>query len=60
MTWIFCPGHAGVLCNEQADKMTGLALVKGKLQYDKRDVIKALWDKVWSKSDQGNYYKWTE
>ena len=27
VTWIFCPGHAGVLGNEQADKLTGLALV---------------------------------
>jgi len=28
------------------------ALVKGNLKNDKKDVIKALWDKVWSRSDQ--------
>jgi len=52
VTWIFCPGHAGVLGNEQADKLAGLALVKEKIQYDKKNVIKVLWDKVWSGSDQ--------
>jgi hypothetical protein len=26
--------------------------VKGKLQYGKNDVIKALWDKIWSESDK--------
>jgi len=35
-----------VLGNDQADKLTGAALVKEKLQYDKKDVIKALWDKI--------------
>jgi len=29
-----CHGHAGVHGNEQADKLAGSALVKGKLQYD--------------------------
>jgi len=41
-----------VLGNEQVDKLAGSALVKGNLQYDKKDVIRALWDKVWSGSDQ--------
>jgi len=54
---IFCPGHAGVLGNEQANKLAVSAFVKRKLQYDKKHVIKALWDKVWSRSDQvENFY----
>jgi len=57
VTGILCLGHAGVIDNEQADKLVVSALVKGKLQCDKKDVIKALWDKVWSRSDQvGNLY----
>jgi hypothetical protein len=47
---IFSPGHVGVRGNEEADKLTGYAPVKGKIQYDKNDVIKALWDNVWNDS----------
>jgi len=42
VTWIFCPGHAGVLGNKQADKLAGLALVKEKLHYNKKDVTKTV------------------
>jgi hypothetical protein len=38
--------------NEEADRLAGSAPVKGKLQDDKNDVIKTLWDTVWSDSDK--------
>jgi len=51
VTGIFCPGHTGVRGNEWADKLAGLAHVEGKLCYDKNDIIRALWDKMWGKSE---------
>jgi len=29
MTWIFCPGHAGVAGNEHVDKLAGEAAISG-------------------------------
>jgi len=45
--WVFCPGHADVYGNEQVDKLAGLAPVGGQLLYDRNEVIKTLWYKVW-------------
>ncbi|RUS69373.1 hypothetical protein EGW08_022863, partial [Elysia chlorotica] len=42
ITWIFCPGHAGVKGNERADKLAGNATVNGTLRLDKQEVLKAL------------------
>ncbi|RUS87822.1 hypothetical protein EGW08_004421 [Elysia chlorotica] len=42
ITWIFCPGHAGVKGNERADKLAGKATVNGTLRLDKQEVLKAL------------------
>ncbi|RUS70140.1 hypothetical protein EGW08_022093 [Elysia chlorotica] len=42
ITWIFCPGHAGVTGNERADKLAGNATVNGTLRLDKQEVLKAL------------------
>ena len=40
--WIFSPGHAGVVGNEQADRLAGSAPLGGELMHDKTDVVKAL------------------
>ena len=42
ITWIFCPGHAGVKGNEAADRLAGNAIVEGGLQLHKQDVLKNL------------------
>ena len=34
ITWIFSPGHAGVLGNERADVLAGAAVIKGDLIMD--------------------------
>jgi hypothetical protein len=46
ITWIYCPGHAGVRRNEETDRLAVSAPVGGQLLHDKRDVIGALWDKA--------------
>ncbi|BFZ09631.1 hypothetical protein BsWGS_12670 [Bradybaena similaris] len=40
--WIYCPGHAGVLGNEQADRLAGEAPIQGGLKWDRGDLITAL------------------
>jgi hypothetical protein len=57
ITWIYCPGHAGVCGNEEVDRLAVLELVGGQLLHDKREAIRALWDKVWRESkDTENVY----
>ena len=34
ITWIFCPGHAGVLGNERADSLAGTAEINNELTLD--------------------------
>jgi hypothetical protein len=57
ITWMFCPGHADVCGNEEADRLAVSALVGGQLLHVKRDVIRTLWDKAWRESeDTENVY----
>jgi ribonuclease HI len=46
ITWINYPGNAGVHGNEEADRLAVSAPVGGQLLHDRKDVIKALGDKV--------------
>ena len=46
IVWIFCPGHAGVRGNEQADRLAGRAPLDGSLPMDKGEVVARLWDQV--------------
>ena len=39
LTWLFCPGHAGVLGNERADQLAGSAPITGTLTLDPATVI---------------------
>ncbi|BFZ17274.1 hypothetical protein BsWGS_20313 [Bradybaena similaris] len=42
LAWIYCPDHAGVLGNEQADRLAGEAPIQEGLKWDRVDVITAL------------------
>jgi hypothetical protein len=44
LTWIYCPGHAGVQGNEQADRLAGKAPIEGVLKWDKSDLPMAVRD----------------
>ena len=56
IVWIFSPGHAGVLGNEQADRLAGSAQLGGVLIYDGADVVKALWEHEDNLEKQADYY----
>ena len=34
ITWILCPGHAEVMCNERADSLAGTADINDELTLD--------------------------
>ena len=40
ITWLFCPGHAGINGNERADQLAGDADINGSLTLDHCQVIK--------------------
>jgi hypothetical protein len=42
LTWIYCPGHAGVRGNEIAHMLVGKALVNDVLEMDKSDLHTAI------------------
>jgi len=52
ITWVFCLGHAGLHGNEQVDKFIWLVPVAGQLLFYRNDVIGAVWDKMYSESDE--------
>ena len=43
VTWMYCPGHAGVQGNEVADNLAGRALVDGEVKLDKPEVMQRLY-----------------
>jgi ribonuclease HI len=42
LTWIYCPGHAGVQGNDQTDRLAGRTPIEGVLQWDKSDLLMAV------------------
>ena len=52
IVWIFCPGHAGLLVNEQADRLAGNAPLGGSLPMDNGEVVVRLWDQVEKAEEQ--------
>ncbi|BFZ22749.1 hypothetical protein BsWGS_25788 [Bradybaena similaris] len=42
LAWIYCSGHAGVLGNEQADRLAGEAPIQEGLKWDRADVLTTL------------------
>lgn len=46
LTWIYCPGHAGVYGNERADRLASTASIVGELKMDKGDILRSLRDSL--------------
>ena len=44
MAWIFCPGHAGVVGNERADKLAGEAVLGEAVPLDPATIVSTLTD----------------
>ncbi|MCG8429914.1 MAG: RNAse HI domain-containing protein [Candidatus Omnitrophica bacterium] len=44
ITWIFCPGHSGVMGNEVADRLAGQANAEGECKMDHSELLKAVND----------------
>ena len=56
IVWIFSSGHAGVLGNEQADRLAGSAQFGGILMHDKAYVVKMLWKNMCSSKEQVEHH----
>ena len=54
ITWIFCPGHAGINGNEEADRMAGNAVIDGGVKLDKLEAIKALERRLREEDESGS------
>ena len=46
LLWIYCPGHAGVSGNEQADRLASTADITSGLQLGRADVLRGLRDSL--------------
>ena len=46
LTWIFCPGHAGVQGNEVADSLAGAAETEFDMKEDRGDILRKLSDQL--------------
>ena len=42
LLWIYCPGHAGVSGNEQADRLASMAEIESGLQLGRAEVLRVL------------------
>lgn len=46
IAWIFCPGHAGVIGNDAADKLAGNAVVSDSVPMDRAEIMVKLAEKL--------------
>ena len=44
ITWLFCPGHAGINGNERADELAGKATIEGSITLDPAEVLRQVKD----------------
>ena len=51
ITWVFCPGHAGVSGNERADRLAGDAAVRGRMTIDPKTVLAFVRDSLQTERD---------
>ena len=42
ITWVFCPGHAGIKGNEEADRLAGEAMAMDDIHLDKSEALSLL------------------
>ena len=55
ITWLYCPGHAGVRGNEVADKLAGQAESGGNIRLDKAKVLHLLADRLRNEEEEEKY-----
>ena len=56
LTWIFSPGHAGVMGNERADSLAGEAVIDNNLVIDPPTVIQCVTDQLIASRPQSTSY----
>ena len=56
ITWLFCPGHSGVLGNERADKLAGDAVIGDRMTLDPPLVLSAVKADLQSKHPESSSY----
>jgi ribonuclease HI len=54
ITWIYCPGHACVRGNEEADKLAGQAPIDGVVCLDRGVILKRVIDKFKEAENEDN------
>ena len=52
ITWVFCPGHAGVQGNECADRLAGDAAIRGRMTIDPKTVLAFARDNLQTNTSQ--------
>ena len=57
LQFIFCPGHAGVVGNERADKLAGSANIEGGLTLDAPTVLSTVRDHLVSSIEEESFTK---
>ena len=53
ITWVFCPGHAGISGNERADELAGDAVINGSITLDPAQVVCLVKEKLAATSVEG-------
>ena len=56
ITWLFCPGHSGVLGNERADKLAGDAVIGDRMTLDPPLVLSTVRADLQSKRPESSSY----
>ena len=59
ITWIFSPGHAGVVGNERADVLVGATVIDNNLTLDPPTVLRCIQDHLALSRTQTSSYKLT-
>ena len=55
--WIFCPGHAGVIGNERADKLAGDSVIEGDFTLDPPTILSTVRDYLASAIEEDSFTK---
>jgi len=59
ITWIFSPGHAGIVGNERADVIAGAAVIDNNLTFDQPTVLQFIQNHLALNRTKSSYYTLT-